>query len=66
MASDGLKLSLQMLPQRPAKKISTRPAVREFDILPFLDTNLTTEEAIELVRCHNTLNMAFYASMSNQ
>lgn len=41
MASDDLNPSLQMLPQRPAKKISTRPAVRELEILLFLVTNLT-------------------------
>ena len=43
VASDIVKLSLQTVPQRPAKNISTLPAVREADITSFLDTNLTAE-----------------------
>ena len=44
IASDKVNLSLQMLPQRPAKNISTRPAVRESDRPPPVDTNLTVDD----------------------
>lgn len=45
MASERRKLSLQIVPQRPAKNISTRPAVRELDVSSLLDTSLTAEVA---------------------
>ena len=46
MASDSVKLSLQIVPQRPARKISILPAVRELESPPFLDTNLTDEVTV--------------------
>ena len=40
-AAERVKPLLQMVPQYPAKKISTRPAVRYLDIFSLFDTNLT-------------------------
>lgn len=48
MASDSVKSSLQIVPQRPAKNISTLPAVRDLESPPFLDTNLTVEVTVNI------------------
>ena len=46
MASDSVKLSLQIVPQHPARNISTLPTVRELESPPFLDTNLADEVTV--------------------
>lgn len=65
MASDSLKLSLQIVPHLPAKKISTRPAVRDTDERSFLDTSLVTERPklkyLMLIFCH----IIMYVSLDN-
>ena len=45
-ASDKVKPLLQIVPQYPAKKISTRPAVRYLETFPLFDTNLTVDVPI--------------------